>query len=952
MGIVERQISERLDRVLERALKDGYLPTSRYVNRSLNQFQTRVNGGPIFRPVRAERLGQFPVKSWNRELEEVEFDLNVLYKELVSQAITLMRRVNWAETSYRAQRGQLERIITILEDLRFTSENSDTAFIGISDTLSDMSKIDLDSSTKGVQDLQEEALVVPPTSLGTKRLKMEHMLRRPLQNIEVESPVRTKIYRHGTAPDSPFKHLFQDLTLIWRHDVYTSVDEPVTIRATFEVDPTRALLPISRVSVLPHSEGLMKLTVQYSSDGITFQNLPGGADLPLKSAKVHTNIDFPTTSISHIRVKLTKETADETTDGGNRYSFGLRSIALYRTTRAGIATYQTLALTPEQDRIEQVALETQEQLPADTSIDWFIAADTGEFQPIAPLNREVAYAPRVINFGASHRSALEFTATTGNVVDTVNAVDIYQIGGPATGDNLFGTAKLWRGRNAWTRDGQFEDQTRTVTDIYLDFRSNEEQGIYEYETESIDASGSNVRSISWINDAGVSQSQTIVVLSEAPYYKPQGYGHKLTPDFGQDYENDQTPKYAIARVYAHRASYSITREPHTVNYVGAYGYLNNRNASDITAEQLLLEGTPNEYYRDVDEGAEIYFPYHDDIPEALDGRVHIREDSLAGEELLYSYTVLKDVTHLVTKIEGNKIYLKHAVDCDRFEIVYRKLISNATSSGITVKNTRGTGPQTVVYKLGVDYVYNPVSKTITKLDGGAIGESAYVDLNFRKDVLSLDTFRTWCFVDKSEPVRITFDKLGIDYDLGERFLLDIAGGQIDLTDAVETPPLVRGWYRFTVVSQSISTAGSAINLVLAMRDNTSDTNPVFSGTEYFSEIRAFRSPLRQVTKNQLYYGTRKDDHTRFAIDPETGYILTNFKPGDTNEITTYVYDPSTETLVARGERFELYYSVPAYNTPRTLKLRGVLRRSASVDPGVTPKVFWWAIRLRTKDQEI
>ncbi len=945
MAIIDRQISERLDGVISDALKKGHLPTSSFVTRALGMFQQRVNGGPIYRPVHVGRGDTFPVASWNRELTEVEFDLNILYKELVAQAIGIMRRTNWAETSYRAQRGQLERLITVLEDLRFTSENSDSAFIGISDSLTDMSKIDLDASTRGVQDLQEESLVIPPTSLGTKRIKMEHMLRKPLQNIEVITPLRTKIYEHGTAPDSPFKHLFQDLSLIWRHDVYTSVDEPVTIQATFNVDEGNVLLPMSRVSVLPHSEGAMKLTVQYSADGISFQNLPGGTDLELRSAKVYTNIDFPTTSISYLRFQITKDTPDDTTGNGNRYTFGLRSIALYKTTRAGEAIYQTLTLTPEQERIEQVALETLEQIPVDTSIDWFIAADTGEFQSIAPLGRVAAYAPRVINFGASARTVLDFLSDTDEIVTVVNAVPIYKIGGPATGDHLFGTGRLWRGRNAWTRDAQFEDQVRTVNDMYLDFRSNDIQGIYEYTT----ANASSASAYTYQSDSGRTLSETVLTMEDDIYYKPDSYGHMLTPDYGQDPSTDQTPKYAIAKVLAHRPSYSVTREAQTAQ-LGQLLHLTNRNASDITVEQKMDEGLPTEYYRDMDEGAEIRFDIYDDIPEALNGAWLIQRDSLDGEVLYFTYSILQDVTHLVTRVEGRQIYLREDITADRFEITYRKLVDNVSSDTIAVKNTHSSGPNTVMYTAGVDYTYDPDAKTITRLDGGSIVNAAYIDFNYRLNVLSLDTYRAWCFVDNSDPVRIRFDQINMNSALGERFLLDIAGGQLDLTEAKEIPPLVRGWYRFTVVSESINTSGSAICLVLALKDNTDDTNPVFAGTEYFSEIRAYRTPLRQVTQNQLYYGTRMDNHTKFALD-SNGYVLTNFKPGDTSEIVTYVYDQDSDTLVSRGERFELIYSVPATNTPTTLRIRAVLRRNATADPGITPKVHWWAIRIRMKNSE-
>ena len=172
--------------------------------------------------------------------------------------------------------------------------------------------------------------------------------------------------------------------------------------------------------------------------------------------------------------------------------------------------------------------------------------------------------------------------------------------------------------------------------------------------------------------------------------------------------------------------------------------------------------------------------------------------------------------------------------------------------------------------------------------------------------------------------------------------MDVNGGRVDLGEATETPILTRGWYRFAVESTGIASATSGIRKVLALLDL--DGDPIFSGTKYFSELRAFRSPMYQVSEPKMKFGTRKDDRSTFAIDSE-GHVVVNFNPGSASDITTLLYDPDTGTLVEQDEHFELMRVVSSGQTPAGVRVRAVLRRNPNVDPGTTPKIFGWSLRI-------
>ena len=153
MAIIERQIRSKLDSIITDKLREGKLPRTNSIQQETKDFMNRVDGGPIFRAIHQDYASTWDTVQWNREIEYAGFDLGILFEELIGQAISLMRRTGWAETSYRSQRGQLDLAISELDDVLFAMRNADYQFMGVRDIMVDMSKVDLASSTNGVVDL-------------------------------------------------------------------------------------------------------------------------------------------------------------------------------------------------------------------------------------------------------------------------------------------------------------------------------------------------------------------------------------------------------------------------------------------------------------------------------------------------------------------------------------------------------------------------------------------------------------------------------------------------------------------------------------------------------------------------------------------------------------------------------------------------------------------------------
>lgn len=939
MSIIEKQIDAFLTDVIEKYIKDGEIPSQAAILRDLGDYLERLSGAPVFRPLKVERFQQFDVPSWNREMGHVEFDLKTLFHELVTQSLAMMRRVGWMETVYRAQRGQLDRTLSALEDVLFTKQNAEDHFLGFSETFTDFSKIDLGESTDGVLSLAEKCLIIPPAPMGTKRIKMEDKIREYIQQVQTVEPDQKSIISSRTAADAPFNNLFHDISLVWRHDVVTREDLGAQIQVTFPIDQQTGPYKITRASLTPNSESEMLCQIYTSNDGENFTLLPLRDDwLSLNNAATEVALDFEGITVRWVRLVLRKEAADEELSQGYRYSFGLKNFSLFEASRQPQATYQTVVLTPQLGLLEKVALDVDDWIPGGCDVEYYVADPTGEFLPIAPLGRDDSSAPAAVRFGDMYEALTEFDGT-GELAYTYNAIGFYKINDVAlTGDYHFGMSQLYRGKGAWARETNVIEEIKSARDTFVQF-TGPDQKLYTYRT-------TNVTGEVLVSDDETDRTVLTVPSGEPIYYDRNVKGHLVKPPYGKSIDTDPQPTYAVGEVRAIRSSYVIEDEVVAVSK-NNWAELAYRHLDENTRPVVYLGTSASGPWGSVATEDKTYkLKKHQGEGDYLTGKIRLTDAAASNiTHAKVTYTLRSDVTHLVTNVEPAKgaIWLAHEVDADRFIVTYRSVPSNIIRKSIVVTEKRGE-EHGIVYKEGTDYSVNASDGTISRLGSSEIesGGSCYVDFQWINEKYDLETYNTWVYYDKDEPTKIGFPKPDLDKDNGEVFYLDINGGRIDLSEATETPILTRGWYRFAVESKPISDTDSAIRAILALLDRSGD--PIFSGTKYFSEIRAFRAPMYQVSEPKLKFGTRKNDRGVFAIDND-GYIVVNFNPGSAEDLTTLLYNPGTGTLVEKDEHFELSRVRSSGDTPTGVRLRIVLRRNPNVDPGTTPKVFGWALRI-------
>lgn len=936
MAIIDRQIQKRLEELLARELRMGRIPSGRALQTRMRKFMERVTGGPVFRPLAQAPGSYLDVRRFDDEMENLGLDLEVLYEEALAQTMAAIRRSGWEDSTYRANQWLLEKASTDLDAILVALKNADDHFLGVSDRMSDLTRVDLGASTPDVVDLSERAAAIPATALATKRLVMDHMLSGSAGRVRVLSPARVLSSR--TAPDAALGNAFHDVGLVWRHDVEVK-EGPVSLELTFPLRGDGEEERVTRVAYVATMESPATITVLYTRDDLNWIQLPGGSTATPTSASRQTAFDFPALGIRKLRFVMEKGTADEVRADGKRFTFALGSIAVYSLSRANQAVYQTKPLFPMDQQIENVAVEVTDRIPAGCAIDYYVADESGEFLPVSPIGRTSPDRPASVRFGSSRKVTRSFTGAR-TLRDTVNAIDFYSANAadPATGEPIFGTARLWRGAGCWARQTSPDRRVETVRDVFIDFRADDKQYLYRYSTES--ATG-ELR----VDDAG--EDVTILRTRRPVNYTPRTAGHLLVPPDGVDSRTDTQPKYAIAQVLAYRSAYDVTGE--VVALGSNTAYFANRNidhnvvVDDEVVRTLEVHGPT---------GAKLTEGTHYRLgkwagTEYLDGSItKLRDDPDSGTgevNVTVDYKILQDVTHLVRDVKNvNEVWFAHPITADRFEIRYRTVPSDVVRPSIVVTETFGDDDPGRIYREGSDYQIDTRTGQIVRMAGGGIASGVcYVDFQYLANANAIETFSTWCLLSSDQKDVPAYSRLGLDREAGEGFYLDTVGGRIDLTESTEFPPLAPGWHRFLVRSRPSSDAGSGIRKVLALVDR--DGNPVFAGTRYFQRITAMKDPLVQVTETALMHQVRKSDHSSFAL--VDGVVVLNFPPGRSDDLLTLYYQKGSNSIVERDEQFDLEFLVPSSRTSRGVRLKAVLRRDPGADPGLTPKLFGWSIRV-------
>jgi len=988
MTIYNRQYQKLLAAELLRYLMLGRLP-------NLNEISTRVgealNGKSniTYKFIPQQYKSVFNNKLYNSSLRKIKFDIDTFHEELIDMFAESSSRLNFADLYHKVNSYELKKLQAELELLLFTTSDADFYFDGSFETFSDTKNMDSELSTRDVVDLAEQCLALPYGGNNTQRINVGSLINARTVSVDVVGPKANDVISKREIPGTRFGSIFTDTLAVWGYEFVTENNGPLSATFTFPLNPDGEIeneFFVSRLEVVPHSDGKQNILIETSNDNVNFQPLLGYEQgTVLEDQKVTYAFDFETTLVQYVRITLTKNEPDEELLDGEeksyRYLVGLKRFAALQTGRLAQATYVSKPVSfTSGETIGKVSIKTNQAIPPGCTLNYAVAGITngeqGSFIPIVPVGSDSSIGSnKVVTFNSTLQQSTKFsTALSGNDAPAVYGTafqgkEFYRIGPAFETTPIFGTSKLFRGFKAWSRDSSGSFEILRVSDNYVTFENSDLEAMFALSTES-----PAITSLPLGQD-GVRRTQ--LETTRPPYYD-SSRGHSLKPQPGTDPFLDIKPTYTIYRV-THKADEGRQTRSFT---------LDTARTQYLPISNFLISGTPNQlpalksttgtiYTKGVDYTFELESIGGQSRPT---GRIVIPNGSAFLDTngnvspllLNFEFVYDPDITHKVARIEGNTVVMDHSSNTqyDSIEIIYRfipTLPSKIIKASIRVADLPSSSQNRVYYTEGRDYVVNADSGFIQRVPTGDIPTtgSVYVEFAYRGTSDTLQTFTTWAFVSAEDGVQIKFDvdpttkknKLVVDSEIGESVFVNSTEGLINLTKATSTPVLPFGWVQFIVRSKNPTTnqdfKTNLIDQVIQMKDV--NKKKIFKEYNYyFNEITAYRQPLSEKTLNHLKVNTLMSDHDNFAIDsttdPFNSYIVLNFKPNETDELYLKVPTQDFDESNPPDDTTEDFMYVWSERTdeelvPTEIVVRVELNRSQNADGALSPKCFDYQLRV-------
>lgn len=565
MAISDRQFFRAVREAVLDRLKLGEVPLMSRMAALVSKRLPKEQAVPTISPKHQAWRGAWNLDAMNEVFGQVDFDLSVLYDSMIDLGAANIRRLNAAESSARAQHNALDRLEAQVRNSLFIIQNGDGHFAGMFEDFSDLSKVDLESSTRDVVDLRTHSVELPKNAASTKKLDTSHLTQ--FSNWSFKTSVTGKLLKSSQATDAWFGNMFSDTVSMWRYDVVSDSPGASSIEFSFPVAKVSgSKLSLTRIELVSMSEFPQSAEVFYSADGINYLALPGNAGLvELNKSSVTSVLDFPSTLIQFIKIILYRDSYDKMVDGAYLTSFGLASIGLYTIGRgfSSELVSQILDIPETRVRAEKLSLSVSEQVLPKTSIDFYICPvfendddlykprNTGEWIRICPLNRtkRLDDPPRVIDFATDSVRTDTYIPETPleSMTDhETKGAKFYRLNGAVDGlyadkaitdDVVWGTANLLRGNKSWLRTKDSRQAVFRQSNCYVSFSSGNQQAVYVNTAEVV-----KILPAERIADA----NRTAIKVSRLIDNRK---GMTLVPASDVDLTKDPTPNYSVSRIW-------------------------------------------------------------------------------------------------------------------------------------------------------------------------------------------------------------------------------------------------------------------------------------------------------------------------------------------------------------------------------------------------------------------
>lgn len=439
-----------LEKIIKDKLLQGINPSIDEIEESFLEFTSQNDlSNPLFKleDFEVERYEESSASKINAQNNAIQQDMNIALKTMLNITDRTVLGFNRWNNKIVGLQNRLVDLENRIDNLLLVSQDTSGYFDTVGDHFNDTSKINLDTSSGVFLNSDTNVIRLSDENSGNvTRIFLDQINSQDVTFNIINSVNQATVGNTvNTAPYLAFINKEQ----FWKTNVYlrngsTQVLGDLTIRLP-------EITTLSKLVLQLHSsQNNTSLTVTplYSIDGINYNELP--ITETSKDILEYGEFIFPELQATYLKFLLEKNGYDLIVDNLFLYEFGAKQISLFAQSFsedpdvAGILISKDFFIKKDDESIitfDKATLDVCEELPAETSINYFIAAGTAEnftatWRPVSPINTEDNTYPTVIDFSIVPTYTFSGVKTSFDRTGTVFSTGQINTMNPARSYNL------------------------------------------------------------------------------------------------------------------------------------------------------------------------------------------------------------------------------------------------------------------------------------------------------------------------------------------------------------------------------------------------------------------------------------------------------------------------------------------------------------------------------------
>lgn len=392
----------------------------------IKEFLAKTNGKDLNKPFTT--VSNFKIalneessaSKFNKMQDSIFSDLQVLYTELFNITDTSMKYFDRWKAESIAIEKRISDLNARIDSLLLLSKDADNYTSYIEDNFSDANNID-NINSNIVLDPIKQRVFIPITGESPSRISLNTIAPT---DVTFNILSTRHLVSRAEAPNSALQYALTDDSRFWQTRVFTNnTTQPVTAELNIKLP---SLQKISRISIDLHTGSATsptQITPLLSSDGSNFLQLKTTEFI--KSGLRNIVFTFPATEAQYIKFIMIKDSPDHSDDRFYVYEFGASDIAFFNEGYTKSKSFSFISkdwsLTEDTTGIKssakkgssdkaktKVSLETCEEVPDKTRIDYYLAVDRTnttidvtasglDWIALDPFNRDKRTKPTVVD---------------------------------------------------------------------------------------------------------------------------------------------------------------------------------------------------------------------------------------------------------------------------------------------------------------------------------------------------------------------------------------------------------------------------------------------------------------------------------------------------------------------------------------------------------------------------